>query len=186
MPIDADIANKANIEVHYLGRYLKWHPQGVFYYAVENCDFETAPTRNCGTYSKYNSLDDKIDDLHYHSTFIKFGIGRATYDASQEIRSGELDRDEAIALVNRYDGEFPERWSKEIFEYLTIDEHSFPKAFAQFESPVFDHEYYNLLCDNYRSPHLWYFDDQKEQWNLRHRLDRISSPSGDGWKGNSY
>ena len=37
-----------------------------------------------------------------------------------EIRSGELDRDEAIALVNRYDGEFPERWSKEIFEYLKL------------------------------------------------------------------
>jgi hypothetical protein len=32
-----------------------------------------------GSYSKYSSIDDKIDDFHYYTTFIKFGIGRATY-----------------------------------------------------------------------------------------------------------
>ena len=37
--------------------------------------------RTPGTYSKYNSIDDKIDDFHYYTTYIKFGIGRATYDA---------------------------------------------------------------------------------------------------------
>ena len=36
------------------------------------------PERSEGTYSKYASIDDKIDDLHYYTTFIKFGIGRTT------------------------------------------------------------------------------------------------------------
>ena len=67
---------------------------------------------------QYNSIDDKIDDFHYLTTFIKFGIGRATHDASQEIRSGEIDREEGVALVHKFDGEFPERFSKEIFQYL--------------------------------------------------------------------
>ena len=65
-----------------------------------------------GTYSKY-PIDDKIDDFHYYTTFVKFGIGRATYDASQEIRSGEI-REEGVSLVHKFDGEFPTRFSKEI------------------------------------------------------------------------
>ena len=32
-------------------------------------------------------LTDKIDDLHFYTLFIKFGIGRAPYDVSQEIRN---------------------------------------------------------------------------------------------------
>lgn len=32
----------------------------------------------------------------YYTTFIKFGIGRATYDASQEIRNRHLTREEGV------------------------------------------------------------------------------------------
>ena len=63
-------------------------------------------TRTQGTYSKYNSIDDKIDDLHYYTSFIKYGIGRTTYDASQEIRNKHLTRDEAKELVKKFDGEY--------------------------------------------------------------------------------
>ena len=94
MPVNSKLLIEKNIEVHYLGYYEKWHPQSAYYYAVENGSFQSAPERNIGTFSKYNSLDDKIDDFHYHTTWIKFGIGRATYDASQEIRSGDLVREE--------------------------------------------------------------------------------------------
>ena len=48
---------------------------------------------------------------------MKFGIARATYDAAQEVRSGDIIRDEGVALVNRYDHEFPERFADEIFDY---------------------------------------------------------------------
>ena len=80
-------SSSKNVEVHYLGYYLKWHPQSCYYYAVEHGGFQASPERTPGTYSKYNSIDDRIDDFHYYTTFIKFGIGRATYDAAQEIRS---------------------------------------------------------------------------------------------------
>ena len=42
--------------------YLKWHPQACYYYAVENGGFQASPERTPGTYSKYNSIDDRIDD----------------------------------------------------------------------------------------------------------------------------
>ena len=73
------------VEVHYFGYYRKWHPQGAYYYAVENSGFKASPERTSGTYSKYSSIDDKVDDLHYYTTGIKFGRGRATEDAAQEI-----------------------------------------------------------------------------------------------------
>ena len=65
LPINYNELKESNIEVHYLGYYLKWTPQEAYYYAVENTGFQARPFRSQGTYSKYNSIDDKIDDLHY-------------------------------------------------------------------------------------------------------------------------
>lgn len=147
-----DLAN-SNIEVHYLGYYIKWIPQEIYYYAVENTGFKARPFRSQGTYSKYNSIDDKIDDLHYYTTFIKFGIGRATYDASQEIRNKHLTREDGVALVKKFDGEFPDRYFNEIMEYLEIN----PSFFRE------------ELANTFRSPHLWKKDDLGN-WKLRHTV----------------
>ncbi len=168
LPADVSPLKRLNAEVHYLGYYLKWHPQSAYYFAVENGGFKASPERTAGTYSKYNSIDDKIDDFHYYTTYVKFGIGRATYDASQEVRSDDITREEAVALVRRYDGEFPERWAEEIFDYLSIDEESFPKAHKMFEHPIMNREYFEALTDKFRSPHLWCFKDGK--WMLRESL----------------
>jgi len=165
LPADPAALEEIGAEVHYLGYYLKWHPQSCYYYAVENAGFEAAPERTVGTYSKYNSIDDKIDDLHYYTTFIKFGIGRATYDAAQEIRSGDITREEGVALVRRFDGEFPDRFIDELMAYLSIPEKEFPEASRNFETPVIDKEYFIDLCDGFRSPHLWRHDNG--EWRLR-------------------
>lgn len=163
-PRSSDL-NDSKIDVRYLGYYLRWHPQDNYYYSVEHADFVAAPERTAGTYSKYSSIDDKIDDFHYYTTFIKFGIGRATYDAAQEARSGDLTREEALALVCRYDGEFPSRFEDEIYEYLSLPEGKFPVASKMFEQPVMDRDYFTSLCDKFRSPHLWQYSDGK--FNLR-------------------
>jgi N-acetyl sugar amidotransferase len=168
LPADPEKIEKQNVEVHYLGYYLKWHPQNCYYYSVEHGGFEASPERTPGTYSKYNSIDDRIDDFHYYTTFIKFGIGRATYDAAQEIRSGDITREEGVALVKRFDGEFPERFAEEIFRYLSIPEREFPKASKMFEQPVIDRDYFMNLADSFRSPHLWHNDNGT--WKLRRQV----------------
>lgn len=152
LPPKLEDLEKANIEVHYLGYYLKWTPQEVYYYAVENTGFKARPHRTQGTFSKYSGIDDKIDDLHFYTTFIKFGIGRATYDAAQEIRNRHLTREEGQALVNRFDGEFPDRYFDEIMEYIDMKP-----------------EYFHELCDKFRSPHLW-AKDLEGKWKLRHNV----------------
>lgn len=166
MPVDPERLDQLGVEVHYLGYYLRWHPQSCYYYAVEHGGFEASPERTSGTYSKYNSIDDKIDDLHYLTTGIKFGIGRATYDAAQEIRSGDITREEGVALVRRFDHEFPERFMPELLDYLSLPPKQFPRAARFLEKPVMDRAYFDNLCDRFRSPHLWTRED--DTWKLRH------------------
>ncbi|HNX82267.1 MAG TPA: N-acetyl sugar amidotransferase [Candidatus Omnitrophota bacterium] len=140
-------ANK--IIVYYLGYYLKWDPQEAFYYAAEHTGFQPNTQRTEGTYSKYSSIDDKIDMLHYYTTLIKFGIGRATYDASQEIRNNKITREEGIALVNKYDTEFPQLYFRDCLAYMDIDEKCFWETIEKF-----------------RSAHLW--KKVNNTWCLRH------------------
>ena len=168
MPADPSSLQKTGTQVHYLGYYLKWHPQGCYYFAQENGGFEPSPERTVGTYSKYNSIDDKVDDLHFFTYHAKFGIGRATYDAAQEVRSGDITREEAIALVRRYDGEFPERFIDEILNFISLPLSDFPIASKMFEQPIVDRAYFNALTDQNRSPHLWKYEDNS--WKLRYAV----------------
>lgn len=148
LPADYRELERAKIEVHYLGYYLKWTPQEAYYYAVEHTGFSARPVRTEGTYSKYNSIDDKIDDLHYYTTYIKFGLGRASYDASQEIRNKHLTREEGVTLVRRFDGEFPRRYFQDVMDYIGMEAGEFLD-----------------LCDKFRSPHLW--RKEGDEWRLR-------------------
>jgi len=165
LPAKLKELEKVGVRVYYLGYYLRWHPQSCYYYAVEHGDFQAAPERTPGTYSKYNSIDDRMDDFHYYTTYIKFGLGRASYEASQEIRSGDITRDEGVALVKRFDGEFPERFADEIFRYLSVTPKEFPIASHMFERPILTRESFDHLADRFRSPHLWRSDG--DTWRLR-------------------
>ena len=104
---------------------MKWIPQENYYYSVENTGFKARPYRTQGTFQKFQSIDDKIDDLHYYTTFIKFGIGRATYDVSQEIRNNHLNYEEGKKLIKKYDGEFPNIYFDEILSHLGIKKNDF-------------------------------------------------------------
>jgi N-acetyl sugar amidotransferase len=141
--------NKTDIQ--FLGYYKFWDPQENFYYCRENTGFEPNTERSQGTYSKYASLDDRIDGFHYHLAYIKFGIGRATSDAAHEIRDGKITREEGIALVKRYDGEFPQKYYHEFLEYCGITDEEF-------------HE----VIDSWRSDHLW--RQTGNGWELKHAV----------------
>ena len=146
------ISNMSNeIKVHYLGYYLKWDPQECFYYAVENTGFKPNTERTEGSYSKYTSIDDKTDPFHYYTTLIKFGLGRASYDASQEIRNGKITRQEGVDLVKKYDNEFPSKYFQEFLNYVGYDDQEF-------------HE----IIDSFRPEYLW--QKSEGQWGLKHAV----------------
>ncbi|MBI2658433.1 N-acetyl sugar amidotransferase [Candidatus Woesearchaeota archaeon] len=140
---------KKDIQFHWFGFYEKWVPQENYYHAAENTGFQPNPEgRSEGTYSKYASLDDKWDPFHFYFSFIKFGIGRATSDASHEIRDGHITREEGTALVKKFDSEFPKKHFKEFLAFIGMDEGQFWKT-----------------VDKFRTSHIW--KKENGEWKLR-------------------
>jgi N-acetyl sugar amidotransferase len=159
IPPEAEYLERSGVDVHYLGYYLRWDPQECYYYAAEHTGFQANTERTEGTYSKYSSIDDQIDMFHYYTTLIKFGIGRATYDAAQEVRNEKITRDEGVQLVRKYDQEFPKKYFKEFCEYISMSEDDF-----------------HTTVDKFRSPHLWIHSDGR--WKLRHPISESECDAG--------
>ena len=151
IPIKKENIESKKIKVFYLGYFHKWDPQEMYYYATENTGFKANSERTEGTYSKYSGIDDKTENLHYYTTYIKFGIGRTTFDAGQEVRNEKITRDEAIGLVKKFDHEFPKKYFDDFLKYIDIDEELFFKT-----------------IDNFRSPHLW--EKMGKDWNLKQKI----------------
>ena len=143
---------KTETRIHFMGYYKFWDPQENYYYCAENTGFSPNTERSEGTYSKYASLDDCMDGFHYYLGYIKFGIGRATSDAAHEIRDGKITRDEGIALVRQFDGEFPRRHLTDFLEFCSMTENEF-------------HE----IEDYWRPPHLW-TQPRLGNWQLKHTI----------------
>ena len=159
--------------MHWFSYYKKWIPQENYYYAFKNTGFKPNPLgRSAGTYTKYTSLDDMMDDFNFFCMYIKYGIGRATFDAAQEIRRGDITREEGAALVKKYDGEFPYRFQNKIFDYLSINQipNYGDNWSKKFNNPGMDMNSFNMLCDRFRSPHLWE-KDSNNKWKLKYEFD---------------
>lgn len=139
-------ANQTSIQ--FMGYYKFWDPQENYYYVSEHTGFTANEDRSEGTYSKYASLDDELDGFHYYLAYVKFGIGRATSDAAHEIRDNKIDREEGIALVRRYDGEFPKKYFANFLDYCGITEDEFWE-----------------IVDSWRSDHIW--TKRGNDWQLR-------------------
>ena len=151
LPADINAVKKQGLEFHYLGYFVKWYPQEIYYYSVENSDFKPNDYRTEGSYSKYSSLDDKIDWLHYYARFVKFGQGRATNDTAQEVRNGDITRDEGVRLIKRFDGEAPEIYQRECLEYMQIDQERFDE-----------------IVESFRTEHLW--KQTNGVWELKYPI----------------
>tara|TARA_B100001964_G_C14250762_1_gene609841 strand:- start:969 stop:2183 length:1215 start_codon:yes stop_codon:yes gene_type:complete len=121
-----DLIIKSKAEMHWYSYYHRWTPQENYYYAYKYTGFRPNPMgRSEGTYTKYVSLDDKLDGIHWYQSYSKFGMGRSSRDAQTDIRRGHITRDEGIALVEKYDGEIPEKDLKFFLNYINIDENFF-------------------------------------------------------------
>ena len=152
MPPPAEELSARPVKRHFYSYYRDWRPQQHYYYASEHTGFQANPDgRSEGTYSKYASLDDVIDPFHFYFALLKFGISRATSDAAHEIREGLVDRDEAVALVKRYDTEFPHKNFDQFLQYCDFSEEEFWE-----------------VCDRWRNERLWSLVDG--EWTLNQQV----------------
>ena len=151
-PTKKDI-DRIGSEMHWMSYYKEWHPQENYYYAAENTGFTPRLGRSQSTYTRFASLDDSTDGVHWLLGYIKFGLGRATSDAAHEVREGQYTRDEGIYLVKKYDHEVPEEDINNFIKYVGITREHFDEVI----------EFYYT-----QSPNVWKKVDGK--WKLRHTL----------------
>ena len=157
LPNDIDVLKKNEIQVLYLGEFEKFEPQENYYLATKISKFVANSERTPQTFSKYNSIDDKIDSFHYYTAYVKFGYGRCTEEATKEIRHKYITREEGVNLVHKYDHEFPEKYFKDFLSYINTSEEKF----------------YETL-DKFRPSHLWEKKGNDfrlcKNWHLKHKV----------------
>jgi N-acetyl sugar amidotransferase len=151
MPPSEQECRELGLKIRFFGYYRKWLPKENYHYAAKHTGFMPNPERTEGTYTDYASIDDRIDGMHYYMSFIKFGIGRATSDAAHEIRDGLISRPEGVALVRRYDSEFPAKYHGDFLEYTELTE-----------------QRARDIIDSFRPPHLW--ERVAGEWRLKHQI----------------
>ena len=110
----------------FLGYYFKWDLREVlkksskYGFIVADRPVET-------TYENFENLDCYSNHLHDYLKYVKYGFGRATDNASLDVRLGYIKRDEAVRLVNKYDGIPPKKAIKEYLNYTGFSQEEFDK-----------------------------------------------------------
>ena len=121
-----DKVSQVGVKAYYFGYFFKWSMYENYLFIKDKIDFKlNSEGRTNSTFTNYDSLDDKIDNLYYYMQFIKFGFGRAVRDASRLIQNDHMSREEGLKLAKQYDHEFCNQYFNEVLEYLSINEDDF-------------------------------------------------------------
>lgn len=81
--------------------------------------------RSVGSYENFSTTDTYIVWLYYYLMYLKFGFGRTTQLVGTDIRSGLMTREQAIDLVKKFDGEFPEKYVPYYLKYYNMTREEF-------------------------------------------------------------
>jgi N-acetyl sugar amidotransferase len=126
----------------YLSNFLPWNAKNQAEQMIRDWDFAPVTYPRERTFNQYAKIEDHANDLHDYLKFLKFGYGRATDDASTEIRHGRLTRGGGVHMVRKYDPVEPSTL-EEYCDFLGITSADFYAAVPerqQTEEPPIDGE----------------------------------------------
>jgi hypothetical protein len=157
IPADGDFSK---IFFTQFSRYENWSPSKHGNFAIGK-GMRTIPVRSIGTFTSYCQLSDKLQDLHAHLMWLKFGFGRCTSDVCIAIRDGWIERDEGLELIENYDGEFPNIYLNDYLDYFRMIK-------QQFNFIILKHVNAEILersSDSLEAAHIW----QLQSWVAKKR-----------------
>jgi N-acetyl sugar amidotransferase len=150
-PSDAEI-EALGLRGIYLSNFMPWNGKKHAEQMIKEYDFETARERD-RTFNVYDKVDDiHANGVHDYLKYLKFGYGRATDDASTEIRHGRMTREEGIDMVVKHDPVRP-RDLDLLLEFVGITE-------AQFEG----------LVEHLRDGRIWQKDPASGKWRTKDHI----------------
>jgi N-acetyl sugar amidotransferase len=148
-----EILKKNKILAFYFSYFFKWSMFDNYNYVKKFLpNFrENSQGRTEGTFTNFDSLDDKIDDLYYYMQYIKFGFGRSTRDVSRFIQNGHLSKSEGLKFIKKYDGEYPQRNLQVVLDYLSLKQYDLDD-----------------IINKHRNLEIW--KKKKNNWELRNKI----------------
>lgn len=109
----------SSVKVIFLGNFFKWDSNENFKLA-KSIGFKTS-NKTEGTYRNFVNVDEDWNRIHHYLKLLKFGYGRSTDHACEDIRLGILKREKALKLVKKYEyQELSKYYLKRLSDYLEI------------------------------------------------------------------
>ncbi|MFA6635538.1 MAG: N-acetyl sugar amidotransferase [Candidatus Omnitrophota bacterium] len=131
-PSDKDI-ERVGVRGIYLGNFVNWNGKKQTEFLIKNYNFQTA--RESRSYNTYENVEcHHCGGAHDYLKWLKFGYGRATDHASQDIRLGRMTREEGVDMVEKYDAKRPNDLDP-LLDWLEISEEEFVEAVDGMRDP---------------------------------------------------
>lgn len=147
----ADSIPNHKIELTHWSYFENWDPYRNYLVAKEHCGLREAEETNSGTFTNFSQNDQALYALHTYLMYLKFGFGRANQDASIEIRRGAMTREQAVNLVNLFDGHYPVEFMDLYLDYYNLTQNEF-----------------DSVLDKYANRHL--FEKKDNRWTAKFRV----------------
>lgn len=128
-----DQITETEVKGIYISNFFKWNAEEHAKLMKNVWDFGYITYERERTFNLYSKIEDHANDVHDYMKFVKFGYGRATDDASMEIRHNRISREDGIALIKKYDPHEPSSL-KYYCDFLGISK----KEFYDFLEPMRD------------------------------------------------
>lgn len=102
---DREQLRRSRLRYLHLGDYFFWDEERQVEFVKRNYEWMEATVEN--TYKGFKSVECVMAGVHDYANFIKRGIGRATIQASADVRRGLLTREEGFELAKEFDTQRP-------------------------------------------------------------------------------
>ncbi|MFH1536890.1 MAG: N-acetyl sugar amidotransferase [Patescibacteria group bacterium] len=112
----------------YLGNYEPWDQRKHVDIVTKDLGWKHMEVE--GTYVDWDKVDCPFEPVRDWQKYIKRGLGRTTFQASKDVREGLMSREEALKLVEQYDGKRP-RALDDFFNEVEMSEEEFEKMTIQ-------------------------------------------------------
>ena len=129
-PSDEEI-KQVGVTGIFLGSFIRWNIKEQLK-KVRDLGFTLHDGPSEGTFTNYENLDNKIQGIHDYFKWLKFGYGRATDNASIQIRLNSINREEAMKLVKEHEGKLPERYLDEFLKQWDMSRDEFLQITEKF------------------------------------------------------
>ena len=118
---------KKKINIFYLGpAWDDWsNEHNSAYASLQGLTLRPGEECETGDLSNASMLDEEFTNINMMLKYYKFGFGRATDIINEQIRAGDISRDEAIKVVERYDGLCSDRIIRRFSTYVGINSSDF-------------------------------------------------------------